>query len=1035
MNQILPISASQASTRSRYPGTRPFSESQEDQQRFFGRRRESEQLYLRVLSVPLLVQFAKSGLGKTSLLQASLFPRLRQKPFLPVMVRFNEKSESPVDAVARSLRQACKVEQLQVPEFRTEGLWELLSTALVWRADLLLTPVLVFDQFEEVFTVRDKAFRDELAAELGALATRIPPERTGLREASESEPTATPPEVKILISMREDYLGALEEFSPAIPNLFHERLRLGPLSEEGAREAVLSPARLVAQDGEEPFWAPLFEFEESALDEMITFLKGEAGIIEPFTLQLICRRAESIAHYKSLRSNSLPVLTLADFGDGRDFTQVLKNFYQEAMERLEHKLGRAARDNVEELCEHGLLDREQGRRLLLEERQIQDQFGVDERALNLLVQERLVRRERRRESAYYEISHDRLAESIYASRRNKCSKKERDLRRKEEEQIKKTYRYIITAVTGVLLAVLITSSYFVTTDRVIDIASRLSVAADDGTSLRARLLSLVDASRKSENSGIRLALRFMFGPHAKEANQALREILARSPIFGGAAQAALNPDGGRLVYLSSSADSAAGKVVSVDLPKSVSDVSELSLFRAASDARTVDVQLDKVAGASFARPAIGFIAPAASRGDAAAETIVISPGALMTEQGIPSPCEDSWSPESALSDAPGGAKRNTLLLVSPDGSVRAVDLRLGGFGRGAQFPLQVDFGNNSFRVTSMTRSGGLPASLCLLSFQAIRSDEATQVVKDAIGLNPAPDISLKAEDGFPTTLAWEPSKQQARRIPVLASDCDKFAFLSFPSASEGAPFVHPILHAGEIGGAASSREINFNFPLASNALSSVAISRGCTAAIVRVSPNFDPAAPERNLADKVFVVNFAPDGEVGGSGKLGGTTEYEVPTSLRGLLSPSWPLLWPALAAARLPGSNGTRVAWLTENGLAVVDLREGPNASPLPGSEGQVFLTGFANFQGNTRITISRDGNFLLMVSQKSFAVAPDFRIYDLRTEKRRALLAALDGAQLRQIACQMLGFLHPSGPSDDAAALLPGANFNHPANLCDQP
>jgi hypothetical protein len=146
-------------------------------------------------------------------------------------------------------------------------------------------------------------------------------------------------------------------------------------------------------------------------------------------------------------------------------------------------------------------------------------------------------------------------------------------------------------------------------------------------------------------------------------------------------------------------------------------------------------------------------------------------------------------------------------------------------------------------------------------------------------------------------------------------------------------------------------------------------------------------------------------------------------------------LLWPALAGARLPGSNATRVAWLTENGLAVVDLTEGAKAAPLLGSEGQVFLTGFPNFQGNTRMTISKDGNFLLMVSQRSFSVAPDFRIYDLRTEKRRALLAALDGAQLRQMACQLLSFLHPSGPSDDAAVMLSGANFNHPMNLCDNP
>src|SRR5262249_50752682 len=77
------------SARSRYPGTRPFRDTPEDYERFFGRNREGEQLYLRVLSVPLLVQFGKSGLGKTSLLQASLFPRLRQKAYLPVMIRLN----------------------------------------------------------------------------------------------------------------------------------------------------------------------------------------------------------------------------------------------------------------------------------------------------------------------------------------------------------------------------------------------------------------------------------------------------------------------------------------------------------------------------------------------------------------------------------------------------------------------------------------------------------------------------------------------------------------------------------------------------------------------------------------------------------------------------------------------------------------------------------------------------------------------------------------------------------------------------------
>ena len=163
------------STRSRYPGTRPFRDNAEDRALFFGRDDESEQLYLRVLSVSLVLQFAASGLGKTSLLQASLFPRLRQKPFLPVMIRLNVVGESLTHAVLSAFEQACKVEGLEFPEVRTEGLWEFLSTALVWRGDLLLTPVLVFDQFEEVFRLRRHGFSPRACRRTGSPRDWRPP--------------------------------------------------------------------------------------------------------------------------------------------------------------------------------------------------------------------------------------------------------------------------------------------------------------------------------------------------------------------------------------------------------------------------------------------------------------------------------------------------------------------------------------------------------------------------------------------------------------------------------------------------------------------------------------------------------------------------------------------------------------------------------------------------------------------------------------------------------------------------------------------
>jgi tetratricopeptide (TPR) repeat protein len=403
--------------RRRYPGTGPFGVG--DAALFFGRKRETEELYLRVLSVPLLLQFGKSGLGKTSLLQAGLFPLLRAKSFLPVMIRLNDPRESLTDAVARSIRESALNEGVDIDDTSPAGLWELLVSTTAWRGDLLLTPVLVFDQFEEVFTLRDQAFRDALAGELGALATGIPPER--LRGASLARDARIErPEVKLLISLKETHLGALEQFSASIPGLFQERLRLEPLSESEARDAVVQPAKLTAKEGEPAYWTKPFTYDENVLDKMLTYLKGRSDVIEPFQLQLLCQHAEGIAQRKeSAQTASVPVtLTMDDFRGNNAFGAVLTNFYRDVLSRIPSP---GERKRAAELCEEGLLG-SSGQRLMLEKKQILSDYHIAESTLDQLGRQRLVREERRMESTFFELSHDRLAESVFAARSGKLPK-------------------------------------------------------------------------------------------------------------------------------------------------------------------------------------------------------------------------------------------------------------------------------------------------------------------------------------------------------------------------------------------------------------------------------------------------------------------------------------------------------------------------------------------------------------------------------------------------------------------------------------
>src|SRR5690348_1789716 len=67
-----------------YVGPKWFEET--DQDRFFGREREARDLLAQVVSERLVLFYAQSGAGKSSLLRARLIPNLRKQGFdvLPI---------------------------------------------------------------------------------------------------------------------------------------------------------------------------------------------------------------------------------------------------------------------------------------------------------------------------------------------------------------------------------------------------------------------------------------------------------------------------------------------------------------------------------------------------------------------------------------------------------------------------------------------------------------------------------------------------------------------------------------------------------------------------------------------------------------------------------------------------------------------------------------------------------------------------------------------------------------------------------------
>ncbi|HBV21634.1 MAG TPA: hypothetical protein DEF07_07950, partial [Nitrosomonas sp.] len=207
---------------------------------FHGRDEDSEALLRCVFAAPVTVLFGKSGLGKSSLLQAGLFPRLRQERLLPVYVRLNHGTHAPgvSEQITRqfhaqlkaSLPQAYDGIAQHIQNAASEPLWmQLHHAGFELRDDVgrRWTPVFVLDQFEEIFTLgaADLQRQQQLFYELGDLMENRIPKALAERLHADADGSLyekfnlDTQHYRFLLSLREDYLPDLEEWSDRIPRL------------------------------------------------------------------------------------------------------------------------------------------------------------------------------------------------------------------------------------------------------------------------------------------------------------------------------------------------------------------------------------------------------------------------------------------------------------------------------------------------------------------------------------------------------------------------------------------------------------------------------------------------------------------------------------------------------------------------------------------------------------------------------------------------------------------------------------------------
>ena len=202
-----------------YVGLQPFTVR--DRAYFFGREREQRVIAANLFAAPLTILYGPSAVGKSSVLQAGVVPRLAAEPHTAILYFATWQG----DGYLAKLKNDCRVaiqsahgKPIDVDD--TLPLDEWIASA---RSQFHGALLMMFDQFEEYPLYHGEADESAFDGELARIINR--------------------PEVRanILIGLRDDSLSKLNRFSKRIPNLMGNTLPLRRLTPEAARQAIVGP--------------------------------------------------------------------------------------------------------------------------------------------------------------------------------------------------------------------------------------------------------------------------------------------------------------------------------------------------------------------------------------------------------------------------------------------------------------------------------------------------------------------------------------------------------------------------------------------------------------------------------------------------------------------------------------------------------------------------------------------------------------------------------------------------------------------------
>lgn len=392
-------------TIKKYPFKFLDSYTREDSDIFFGRTEEVDKIYEMVFQSDLLLIYGASGTGKSSLIQCGLASRFQSHDWLALNIRRGSDLNASFERALQDAGGNSKIEDDDLDWLDDDLTSDVATSSPAVKLSPLakslkaiylkhFKPIyLIFDQFEELYVLGNKDEQDAFI--------------TTVKQVLKVEQP-----VKVILSIREEYLGYLYEFERKVPELLRKKLRVEPMILDKVKD-VINGVNAFEKGN-----VHLKKGEENAIAETIfEKIKGEEKTLHiqlPYLQVFLDKLYMEITGDESRKAEA--IITMAALNKMGDIGDVLRNFLDEQVLKTARDLHQKPTTIWKILSPFVTLDgtKEPINEIALGDRLPQIEKGLIQKTLQAFVKARILRYTENEQ--LYEIAHDSLAKQIHAKR-------------------------------------------------------------------------------------------------------------------------------------------------------------------------------------------------------------------------------------------------------------------------------------------------------------------------------------------------------------------------------------------------------------------------------------------------------------------------------------------------------------------------------------------------------------------------------------------------------------------------------------------